>query len=263
MLIYLDVLFIYNSFINFIIIKTSAHLNKINIRHYKIIISSCIGAFFSITSTLCLKNFSQNILKIMLPPIMCAICSRQSTVKIYIKLLITHNLISYIFSGVMLNVKYIALNTNNISVSALDVITSILFFFVLYKTSISYFRRTIQHHNNYCEITIIHNGIILNLLGYNDTGNSLTSLDNVPIFICDTQSLAPILNNTSINFVNYNCSTILENGSIKTFTPDCIKISDVKIEAILGISNIPLNADYDVLVNINNLTYNEMEINYV
>lgn len=164
----------------------------------------------------------------------------------------------------MLFAKHTVILKNNKMISMIAVLLSYLLFVGTYKTIIKLFVQSAQQSKHFFEVLICHNNVSLSLIGFNDTGNSLTSVvDRLPVFISDEDSLKPLISHNKIEYTYSECSTILEKSAIKTFCPDCIFVNGKRCFALIGIAQMPLDADFDILINFDNIKYNETEISYV
>ena len=108
MTIYLDVVILENLIMNSIIIYVTAIIMKLKIKHIKIIISSLIGAIYSvasyITNVLIYSNF---FLKIILSIVMVYIAFTPNNIKTLIKQTTIFYLTSFLFGGVAFALIYV------------------------------------------------------------------------------------------------------------------------------------------------------------
>ena len=264
MVIYLDIILLHNILINMAIIYFNTYFCKIKVKWFLTFIAAAVGSIIALIALLFLSIGLQNIVKFILPAIMYIICSSDVTSKIYFKLLTMHIFFTLIFSGITLCIKYTSPTSGVESISIFVTLCSLVAFAVFCKTIVNYSINLIKKINNYTLVEIIHNGIRLLLVGFNDTGNELTSRsNNLPVLICNSESIKSILSNSVIEFEIINFQTISQAGYIKTFKPDLIHIDGKRCNAVIGISPIKINTDYDILLNFDNIKYNETETNYV
>lgn len=263
-IIYLDLLLLYNTFINALVLYLSLVFNKLTIKKVRIFITAIIASLISLFAMMYLPLFLQNIVKTILPFIICGIYFSRTSAKQYLKVLFTYILFSIVLSGIMLFTKHSILSENTKIISIISVVISILLLNFAYKTIINLFVKSAEQMKNYHEVIIYHNNTSVSLIGFNDTGNSLVSENyGLPIIIGDEESLKPIIAHNKINYTNSVCYTVLDCGIIKTFQPDSIFIDGKKCSAIVGVSRSLLHADFDILFNLDNIMNNEMEISYV
>lgn len=236
--------------------------NKIKASRYIILVYILITTTLSLVTMLLMPQTIINLMKFIEPVILCNICIDNITLKQRIKLLFTYILFNFILSGLTFSIKY---TIGNISVTKIYVILcSIIIFVVVYKFLIKQQSEQLKNHYQYINVTITHCNNTLNLLGYNDSGNSLAFGDEqTPVFITDMNVLSPIIKNNNITYTEINCCTINNISTIKAFKPDSIIVNNQKTNALIGISTVPLNGDFDIILNYSNVDLNETEINYV
>ena len=264
MIVYADVFIFTNTLINLVLLTLSAHFNKVQIKYIFLLISAFSGAVLSVAAILKLSYVALYIAKFIIPVIMCIICTNSLALKQQLKMLLTYLISSFILSGVMMCIKQSALITEELTISLTAIICSVLIFALIYKVALRFLINNFKQRNNYFNITLCHKNITLNILGFNDNGNSLVyGTDETPVFICDKEVLEPIISKFDICYDDLICTTVTGSNLIKVFKPDCVYINNQKINAIVGISPIPLNTDYDILFNYENVKFNETEKNYV
>ena len=114
MTIYVDIIFLENLLMNYIIIYAVAIITKSEIKMLKILLSSIIGSVYAIlTYTSALEIYSNFILKIMLSITMVYIAFNAKTLKIFLKQLVIFYLTSFTFGGVAFALLYF-INTEKI-----------------------------------------------------------------------------------------------------------------------------------------------------
>ena len=108
MTIYLDVVIIENLIMNSIIIYATAIITKSKIKHIRILISSLIGAIYSVLSYISnLAIFSNLFTKILLSIIMVYIAFNPKDIKALGKITLLFYLTSFVFGGVAFAMIYI------------------------------------------------------------------------------------------------------------------------------------------------------------
>ena len=173
-------------------------------------------------------------------------------------------MLTFMLSGTTICIKYVLSPTNKNEISIIATICSLLFLAVFHKKLLDFYNKNLKNHKNYAEVTIYHKGVTLVLCAFNDSGNSLVyGNEEIPVFICDYKTIEPITENNNIKYDFIKCCTITENSTIKIFEPDSISVNGENIRAIIGISPVLLNTDYDILINLENIKVKETEINYV
>lgn len=108
MIIYLDVVILENLIMNSIIMYATAIILKIDIKHFRILISSTIGAIYSVLTYISnFQIYSNLILKIILSIIMVYIAYKPKNIKILSKQILIFYLTSFLFGGVAFALIYV------------------------------------------------------------------------------------------------------------------------------------------------------------
>ena len=107
MTIYIDIIFLENLFMNYIILFATATIVKTPLRILRIFISSVIGSIYAIISYMSiLEIYSSTVLKIMLSMAMVYIAFNSKTSKQFLKQLMIFYLTSFTFGGVAFGLLY-------------------------------------------------------------------------------------------------------------------------------------------------------------
>ena len=108
MTIYLDVVIVENLIMNAIIIYATAIVLKVKIKHLRIIISSLIGAVYSVLSYISdLEIYNNLFLKVFLSVVMVYIAFIPKNVKLLLKQILIFYLTSFLFGGVAFALIYV------------------------------------------------------------------------------------------------------------------------------------------------------------
>ncbi len=100
MTLYLDIIFLENMCMNYIILFTTALIKKNKIKQFRLFLSSAIGSFYAIITYLTVANFFLNIfMKIILSVSMVWIAYESKNFKALIKDIVAFYLISFVFGG--------------------------------------------------------------------------------------------------------------------------------------------------------------------
>lgn len=290
MTIYIDIILLENLCMNYIILFATAYIMKLKINHIKIVVSSTIGAIYSIMLYMqILPIYSNLIAKIVLSIVMVYIAYMPQNIKKLIKQLILFYLISFAFGGCAFALLYfikpeniimqngVYIGTYPIKIALLGgivgfVITYVAFRIIKNKTS----------KNNIIyplEIKINKKTISLNALL--DTGNMLKDpITLMPVIVVEKEKLysflpTEILNNlerivggdtkeiieknmeymSKFRIIPYN-SIGKQNGLMLGFKADNVKIIIDEEEkeinnAIIGIFNESFNSNkYSALISL-------------
>lgn len=107
MTIYIDVIFLENLFMNYIILFATGIILKIQMKAFRILISSVIGSVYAIiTYTSTMEIYSNTLLKILLSIAMVYLAFNSRNVKQCLKQLIIFYLTSFTFGGVAFALLY-------------------------------------------------------------------------------------------------------------------------------------------------------------
>lgn len=113
MTIYIDIIFIENLLMNYIILFGTGLVLKEKMKSYKLIISSVVGAIYAIIAYLnIIPIYSNIIMKILLSVIMCYIAFDLNNVKKMIKTLFLFYLVSFATGGLALALLYLISPSN-------------------------------------------------------------------------------------------------------------------------------------------------------
>ena len=227
MTIYLDVVILENLIMNSIIIYVTAIVMRIKIKHIKIIISSLIGAIYSVASYISnVPIYSNFFLKIILSIVMVYIAFSPKSLKILTKQIIIFYLTSFLFGGVAFALIYVIkpqeiLMKNGLFLGTYPlktvfigaIIASIILIvgFKIVKTKINKKDCFVD-----VKIKILSKEILIKVMV--DTGNLLKEpITGTPVIIVESVALEPILPKEILN----NLSSIL-GGDLKKI-PEEIK----------------------------------------
>ena len=116
MTVYVDVIFLENIIINYIILYVTGIISKTNIKQLKILLGSIIGATYAIIYyILNLKIYSSFIIKIILSIIIIYVSFNPKNLKTLFKQVILFYLISFVFAGATIGIIYMV-NFQNITI---------------------------------------------------------------------------------------------------------------------------------------------------
>lgn len=108
MTVYLDIVFIENLVINYIILMATGLVNKIKMKHYRLFISSMLGAIYAIFTYIAWESIKNSIfIKIVFSIIMIYIAFRPKKIKQLFKQLLIFYLTTFAFGGVTFFLLYV------------------------------------------------------------------------------------------------------------------------------------------------------------
>ena len=280
MTIYLDIVLIENLIMNSIIIYATAIIMKLKIKHLNILLSSIIGAIYSIMTYISnLKIYSNIFVKIILSIIMVYIAYKPQSLKILLKQILIFYLTSFLFGGVAFALIYVVkpqeiLMKNGLFLGTYPLKT--VFLSAIIASVIGIFRfklvkNKISKKDMYCQVIIKLNNKEIETTAMVDTGNLLKDpITGNPVIVVESSLLEKILpmelilnldkiiggefenvteeiRNTYINKLKLIPYTSLgkQNGMLIGIKADEVKIvkedeTYLKNNVIIGIYNKPL-----------------------
>lgn len=166
MLIYIDLLFVLNLWIDYLLLITTNIVLKYNVSYKRIIISSIIGAFSTFLVFID-NNILLTILKIIICIVMQLIVNGYKGIKTLIENVIYFYIISIILAGFlyMFNLDKLSIKENYI---LLIIVTPIVLY--IYKKQI---KKIDNYYNETYSVTIIFKNKEYKFNAYLDTGNKL------------------------------------------------------------------------------------------
>ena len=209
MTIYLDVVIIENLIMNSIIIYATAIITKSKIKHIRILISSLIGAIYSVLSYISnLAIFSNLFTKILLSIIMVYIAFNPKDIKTLGKITLLFYLTSFVFGGVAFAMIYIIkpqnilmkdglfLGTYPLKTIFLGAIVASIILITAFKVVKSKFSKK----DMFCNINIKIQGKEKNIKVMVDTGNLLKDpISGMPVIVIEHTELYDILPKEILN----------------------------------------------------------------
>ena len=195
MTIYIDVVFIENLIMNYIILFATSIIIKVKVKHIRLILASGLGAIYSIIAYMSiLEMYSSVILKIILSVIIVYIAYNPQTVKNMWKYLVIFYMTSFVFGGAAFALIYIVkpqdiLMKNGLFLGTYPLKTIILgtiVAFVVIVTSFKLVKSKISKKDMFCTIKININKVEIETKAMIDTGNLLKEpISNTPVIVVE------------------------------------------------------------------------------
>lgn len=195
MTIYIDVVFIENLIMNYIILFATSIIIKIKVKHIRLILASILGAIYSIIAYMSiLEMYSSVILKIILSVIIVYISYNPQNVKNMWKYLVIFYMTSFVFGGAAFALIYIVkpqdiLMKNGLFLGTYPLKTIILgtiVAFVVIVTSFKLVKSKISKKDMFCTIKININKVEIETKAMIDTGNLLKEpISNTPVIVVE------------------------------------------------------------------------------
>ena len=210
--IYVDVVLMENLIMNYIILLATGIIIKKKINHTRLIISSLLGAFYSIISYMSILDiYSSLILKIVLSIVLVYIAFNPQNMKKMWKEVVIFYLISFVFGGVAFSLIYIIKPQNILMRNGLFLGTyhfknvflgAIVGFFII-MLAFKIVKSKISSKDMFCEIEIIINGKTVRSKAMIDTGNFLKEpITNTPVIVVEHTLLYNCLPKEILNNLN-------------------------------------------------------------
>lgn len=302
MTIYLDIVFIENILINYIILLATAIISKAKISSGRIILASSIGGVYAILNYLVdLNLFTNMFIKIIISVIIVIIAFDSSKIKNIIKQLIFFYLVSFTFGGIAFMLLYVikpqdVIIKNNILVGTYP-LKIVLLGGIIGFTIISIVSKVIKNRMNVksmlCDLEIFYQGKCIKIKTMIDTGNLLKDpITMTDVIIVEKSSLVDIVdkdilsnlkniiggkwiedNNQKIHSYKFKLIPFTslgnDNGLILGFKPDYVKIYDetesMRSNVIIGIYDGKLSKSslYTSLIGLNILEEGDINNEFV
>ena len=241
MTIYLDVVIVENLIMDAIIIYATAIVLKVKIRHLRIIISSLIGAIYSVLSYISdLEIYNNLFLKIFLSIVMVYIAFSPQNIKTLMKQILIFYLTSFLFGGVAFALIYVIkpqeiLMKNGLFLGMYPLKTVFLGAIVATAILITAFKvvkSNITKKDMMCNVSIELNNKTVNIKTMIDTGNMLKEpITNTPVVVVEHTLLYECIPKEILN----NLENIL-GGDFEKIT------EDIRNEYISKLKLIPFSS---------------------
>lgn len=256
MIIYVDVLIFTNIIINYCILSLSQKFLHIKTKQTRLVISSTIGALFSLIVFLPIySNIFSLSLKLLVAFIMCLIGFSYSNISSFIKLVVCVFSISLVFSGLMVliyqytNIKRIAV-INDVVYFQIEPLNLILISLFIYLIIIVLQRSFNDNTKNTLVTTkILYNQITYECCGKVDTGNSVVEpFSQIPVIIVE-KSVFGKNEIPTTRIIPYKA--LGSHGILNGFKPDKVFISkkEIKKNIYIGIYNGNIDTNVKAIIN--------------
>ena len=209
MTVYLDVVFLENIIINYIILYVTGIISKAKIKQKRILFGAIIGAIYSVIYYLFkLKIYSSVIIKIVLSIIIIYVSFNSKNFKDLAKKTILFYFVSFVFGGASIAIIYMV-NSENITIQNGVLVGNYTIKTILIGIVIAYFtiiiafniiKTKISKKDLICDISIILNNKIIKTKAMIDTGNLLKEpITNKPVIVMEHTLLYDIIPKEILN----------------------------------------------------------------
>ena len=236
-MIYIDELIILNFIIDFLILKTTSKILKINTTTLRIVISSIFGEISLLYLFIKLNNIKLSIFKLLIGIIMNIIAFKYNDLKEFIRNLMYFYMFSFFLGGTLYYLKIESLVKYQYYLLLIPFIMNILKVLTYNLKNIISLRHKVTIY--------LKNGKVLYLNGYMDTGNTLKDpYTNKNVIIINKE--------IDENYFLVPYKTIDNTSLIKCFKPKKIYIDGLgeRKDIIVGITNKKFKG-FNCLLNYN------------
>lgn len=209
MTIYLDVIFLENIVINYIILYVTGSISKSKIKQKKILLGALIGAIYSIIYYLLkLKIYSSFIIKIILSIVIIYVAFDSNNFKDLLKKVLLFYLSSFVFGGAAIAIIYMV-NFQNITIQNGVLVGSYTIKTILIGIVVAYFtiliafkiiKTKISKKDLICDISVRLNNKNIKTKVLIDTGNLLKEpITNLPVIVIEHTLLYDVMPKDILN----------------------------------------------------------------
>lgn len=236
-MIYIDELIMLNFIIDFLILKTTSSILKLNTKTSRLIISSIVGEISLLYLFVSFNNIELTLFKLLIGIIMNVISFGYINLKDFIKNLLYFYMFSFFLGGTLYYLKIESLVKYKYYILLIPIIMNIL-------KKLTYNLKNIIKLRH--KVTIyLKNGNVLYLNGYMDTGNTLVdpyTNKNVIIINKDIKE----------KFFLVPFKTIENSSLLKCFKPKKVYIDGIgeRNDIVVGVTNKKFNG-FNCLLNYN------------
>ena len=201
--IYLDVVFLENIFMNYIILFSVTYILKEKKNYFRLIISATIGAIYLILSYIsALEIYSNFIFKIILSFIMVYVAYKPKTLKKFVKQIVFFYLTSFIFGGCVFSLLYfinsqeILEGLNLIKIVILGGIAGSMVLIIAFR----FVKVRISKKDIICDIFINFETKMVKVKAMIDTGNMLKDpISKMPVVVVQKDMLYDLISREIID----------------------------------------------------------------
>ena len=209
MTIYIDIVFIENIIMNYIILLATGLIVKIKIKHLRILASAAIGAIYTIIAyIMAMKIYSNILLKFLLSIIIVYVAYNPQTMKKMWKEVLFFYLTSFLFGGVAFALIYVLkpqdiLMKNGLFLGTYPLKTiciSAIIAYIIIINSFKLIKSKISKKNMYCKLKVYIDEKEIETTAMIDTGNLLKEpISNTPVVIVERSVLYDVLPKQILN----------------------------------------------------------------
>ena len=225
MTVYLDIVFMENILMNYIIIFATGIVLKVECKKWRIFVASMLGAVYTVVMYLnIIPIYSNFIMKMVLSVVIVYVSFKPKTLKNLIKDMVIFYLVSFVFGGCVFALMYflqpqMAQMRNGVFVGAYPlkvVLIGGLVAFIILQISFKLIKTKLSKKDMIYEIEVFINEKSTKIKALLDTGNLLKDpITGFPVIVIECKSLKTVLPEIILN----NIDKIL-GGDIDELTKD-------------------------------------------
>lgn len=219
MTVYLDIVFLENLCMNYIILFATGYIVKLKVKQIRIILSSCLGSLYAILVYMQNNILISNIvIKVILSIVMLLIAFSPKNLKQFFKEIILFYLVSFVFGGCAMFLLYLVkpqnvFIRNGVYVGKYPIKIVLLggiVGFIVTQIAFKLVKGKISKKDIYANLNIFFNGKNVNVKALIDTGNMLKDpISGIPVVIVCKNKLYELFPENILN----NLENII-NGKI-------------------------------------------------
>lgn len=242
MTVYLDLIFIENVLMNYIILFATTIIvkNKTNLKQIRLLISSSIGSIYAIIVYLDILSVYSNIFsKIILSIVMVYVAFNPKNIKLFLKELLIFYLTSFIFGGCSFALIYflkpenVQIN-NGVFVGIYPIKVTIIagcIAFIVTQIAFTLNKSKLNTKNQYIEIEVMYKNNIVKTKALIDSGNLLKDpISNLPVIILERNEFKKLVSEEFLKFIDGILGGDIQNN--KDLQEDLTKIRMVPFMSI-------------------------------
>ncbi len=235
MVIYVDVLFIINFFITFLLLRVTAVLSKRSFSVIRAVIASAFGGLYSLI--ILADNINSMFLALSKPAaavVFLLIAFRFYRVRQFVVSFLVFLFANFVFLGIIAGIYFLSRSDmivihNSVvyfDISARSLLVCAFFAYIFSCIIVRLYNRTLSKKEIYT-VTVEYNSKSVTLFAFADTGNNLTEpFSNAPVIIADKEKIGELSQGAKTRIIP--ASTVNSCSLMTAFKPDrvTVKTSD-------------------------------------
>ena len=290
MTVYLDIVFVENLLMNYIILFATGFIQKIQMKQLRLIASSSFGGVYAIISYLNIIPIYSNIfMKILLSIIMIYIAFNPQNVKKMCKTILLFYLTSFVMGGCALALLYM-ISPESIAFKdgvlvgtypmKITIVAGLVGFCII-QIAFQINKRQLKKKDMICNLEISINKQKTEVKAYLDSGNTLKDpISKKPVIVVEKNKIKnftdidlekiiggdePNTENLKLKIIPFN-SIGKQNGMLIGVKPDFVKIEyedreEYIYDVVIGMYDKKINKDYHALIGLELLEGEKQDAN--